>query len=64
MIISGALGSHLDRHEHIGRGLIGKSGFELLMKDARFDGMPMVMEVPEGTEPEEMILLYQLERKK
>jgi len=57
----GALGSHLDRHDHIGKGLIGAAGFELLMNDARFNGIPMVLEVPEGDEPEEMIFLHNLE---
>jgi AP endonuclease-1 len=42
----GALGCHLDRHENIGKGRIGKEGFRRLMEDARFDGIPMILETP------------------
>lgn len=33
-----ALGSRRDRHENIGRGLIGLTCFQMLMNDARLDG--------------------------
>lgn len=49
--------SHLDRHETIGRGKIGITGFSLLMNDRRFDGIPMVLETPEGRYDEEMVKL-------
>lgn len=42
----GELGSHLDRHEHIGQGGIGLEGFRLLVNDARWDGVPMYLETP------------------
>jgi deoxyribonuclease-4 len=42
----GELGSHLDRHEHIGQGGIGPEGFRLLVNDARWDGVPMYLETP------------------
>jgi deoxyribonuclease-4 len=42
----GALGSHLDRHEQIGKGLIGLEGFRNFMNDARWEGIPMVLETP------------------
>ena len=32
------LGSKRDRHENIGRGLIGMTCFECLMNDSRLDG--------------------------
>lgn len=35
-----ALGSKRDRHENIGRGLIGMQLFECLMNDPRLDGKP------------------------
>ncbi|CAI2324167.1 unnamed protein product [Caenorhabditis sp. 36 PRJEB53466] len=57
----GDLGSHLDRHEHIGAGKLGTRTFELLMKDARLNGIPMIFETPEGKYPEEMMLLYGME---
>jgi len=40
------LGSHLDRHTHIGQGEIGLDGFRLLMNDPRFAHHPMVLETP------------------
>ncbi|MFQ5986718.1 MAG: deoxyribonuclease IV [Thermoplasmata archaeon] len=42
----GELGSHLDRHEHIGQGGIGLEGFRLLVNDARWDRVPMYLETP------------------
>lgn len=42
----GELGCHLDRHENIGKGKIGKEGFQRLMEDARLDGIPMILETP------------------
>jgi deoxyribonuclease-4 len=42
----GELGSHLDRHEHIGQGGIGLEGFRLLVNDERWDGVPMYLETP------------------
>jgi deoxyribonuclease-4 len=44
----GALGSHLDRHAHIGRGEVGLETFRLLLNDARFRGLPMVIETEKG----------------
>lgn len=51
----GTLGSHLDRHEHIGDGQIGLEGFRLLMNDARFCDAPMVLETPKGKDGAEDI---------
>jgi deoxyribonuclease-4 len=42
----GALGSHLDRHVHIGEGAIGVEGFRLVLNDPRWDGTPMLLETP------------------
>ena len=42
----GDLGSKKDRHEHIGKGKIGLEAFRLLMNDARFVQLPMVLETP------------------
>ncbi|MBI2346113.1 MAG: deoxyribonuclease IV [Deltaproteobacteria bacterium] len=42
------LGSRVDRHEHIGKGAIGLSGFRLLMRDLSLRAVPMVMETPKG----------------
>lgn len=40
------LGSHVDRHEHIGRGTIGREGFAALMQDGRFQEVPKILETP------------------
>lgn len=38
------LNSRLDRHHSLGQGFIGNAAFEFIMQDARFDGIPMVLE--------------------
>lgn len=43
-------GSRVDRHAHIGRGLIGKEAFRLLVNDRRFRKVPMYIETPKGQE--------------
>jgi deoxyribonuclease-4 len=40
------LGSRRDRHEHIGKGKIGKEAFRLLLNDRRFKKIPMYLETP------------------
>lgn len=47
------LGSHVDRHEHIGKGKIGKEGFRFLMNDERFRSIPKILETPKGPEMKE-----------
>lgn len=42
----GGMGSHLDRHEHLGMGSIGEEGFRTLLHDGRLRAVPMVMETP------------------
>ncbi|KHN50923.1 deoxyribonuclease IV [Pectobacterium fontis] len=37
-------GSRVDRHHSLGEGNIGKTAFSYIMKDARFDGIPMILE--------------------
>ncbi|MFO0838845.1 MAG: deoxyribonuclease IV [Phycisphaerae bacterium] len=48
----GDLGSHLDRHEHIGKGKIGVAGFRNVLRDDRFHGVPMILETPKETAPD------------
>ncbi|MDH5637685.1 MAG: deoxyribonuclease IV [Nitrospinota bacterium] len=48
-------GSRVDRHEHIGKGYIGKPGFDLLVNDKRFVSTPMVLETPKGPDGREDI---------
>ncbi|MFH1171896.1 MAG: deoxyribonuclease IV [bacterium] len=40
------LGSHKDRHEHIGKGKIGMAGFHALMHNSRFSNINLVLETP------------------
>lgn len=47
------LGSRVDRHAHIGKGLIGKEAFRFLLNDARFKKVPMYLETPKGTPQEQ-----------
>ncbi len=42
------LGSRKDRHEHIGRGEVGREAFRLILNDRRFRDLPMVLETPKG----------------
>jgi deoxyribonuclease-4 len=46
-----ALGSCLDRHEHIGRGRLGLRPFRRLLNDPRLVGVPKVLETPKEPEP-------------
>ena len=39
-------GSKVDRHEHIGLGIIGGTGLSLLLNDERFDHIDYIMETP------------------
>jgi deoxyribonuclease-4 len=42
----GALGSNLDRHEHIGLGKIGEVGFATILAHGTLRNLPMVLETP------------------
>ncbi len=42
------LGSKVDRHAHIGEGELGKAPFSFLLADARFAGIPGVLETEHG----------------
>ena len=39
-------GSRVDRHEHIGKGCLGLEPFRMLLNDARFAHLPMLLETP------------------
>ena len=57
-----ALGTRVDRHDSIGKGLIGMDFFKRFMKDERFNGMPIVLETPdESLWAEEIRLLRSFE---
>jgi deoxyribonuclease-4 len=40
------LGSRVDRHESLGQGKIGFDLFSFIMRDDRFDGIPLILETP------------------
>jgi deoxyribonuclease-4 len=53
------LGSHVDRHDSLGKGKIGLDAFRFLMNDKRIDDIPMVLEtIDESIWAEEIKLLY------
>lgn len=57
-----ALGSHVDRHESIGKGKIGLEAFRYIMNDERMDDIPLVLEtIDESIWAEEIRLLYALQ---
>jgi deoxyribonuclease-4 len=55
----GTLGSHLDRHVHIGEGEIGVEGFRLIINDPRWDGIPMLLETPKEDDLKEDLMNLQ-----
>ncbi len=58
------LATRVDRHAPIGDGFLGLEPFRLLMQDARFDDLPLILETPEPNRwPDEIKLLYSLEKK-
>lgn len=49
------LGSHVDRHDHIGAGLIGLEGFRNVVNDERFRDLPGLLETPKSEDLHEDI---------
>ncbi|MCM1349523.1 MAG: deoxyribonuclease IV [Firmicutes bacterium] len=55
------LGSHVDRHESLGKGMIGPDFFRMMMNDPRLDSIPLILETPdESLWPQEIAWLYSL----
>jgi deoxyribonuclease-4 len=46
-------GSRRDRHAHIGEGSVGLEGFRLILNDARFSQIPMLLETPKSDDMHE-----------
>ncbi len=42
------VGSHVDRHTHIGQGMLGLEPFRMILNDPRFDGLPGLLETPKS----------------
>ncbi|HEU4335349.1 MAG TPA: deoxyribonuclease IV [Candidatus Eisenbacteria bacterium] len=43
-------GSHVDRHEHIGKGKIGAAAFGRILRDPRLMAVPKILETPKGAD--------------
>lgn len=57
------LGSRVDRHEHIGKGAIGRNGFQFMMQDERLKRIPKILETPKGEDLKEDIMNLDVLRK-
>jgi deoxyribonuclease-4 len=57
------LGSRVDRHDNVGKGLIGIELFKMVMQDERLNNLPIILETPDETLwAEEIRLLRSFER--
>lgn len=57
------VGSHVDRHESLGKGAIGARLFELIMNDPRTDNIPLILETPDDTIwADEIAWMYSLQK--
>lgn len=53
------LASKVDRHESLGKGILGADFFKYLMNDSRFDNIPLILETPnDDIWAEEIAWLY------
>lgn len=50
-------GSHIDRHAPLGQGMLGLEPFKKMMKDSRFNNIPIILETPDDTLWKEEIAL-------
>ncbi len=58
------LGSRVDRHDSVGKGLIGLDLFKMVMQDDRFNQLPIILETPdEALWAEEIKLLRSFEKR-
>jgi len=58
----GELGSHLDRHENIGRGRIGEAGFRRILRHPGFRDKPFILETPVDEEGDDLRNVEALKR--
>jgi deoxyribonuclease IV len=57
------LGSRVDRHDSLGEGFLGLDIFRRIMKDERFDNIPLIMETPDDSKwKEEIELLKSMQK--
>jgi len=59
------LGSRVDRHEYIGKGSLGLQVFHALVRDARFQETPMLLEIPHMAvkDKQNLVLLRRLRKR-
>lgn len=55
------LGSRVDRHEHIGKGFLGKDAFKFLLNDERLVSVPKILETPNDGRGDDLGVLRGLE---
>lgn len=57
------LASRVDRHDSLGKGVMGMDMFSFIMNDPRLDNLPLILETPdESIWAEEIQLLYSLQK--
>ncbi len=55
------MGTRVDRHEVLGNGFLGSEVFKRIMRDNRFEEIPLILETPDDTRwKEEIAFLYSL----
>ncbi len=61
----GALSSHYDRHDHIGKGKIGLAGMKRIITHPKLKNIPMILETPkddETSDPSNLALVRKLSK--
>jgi len=53
----GALGSHHDRHDHIGKGSIGLEGLKRIINHPKLRNLPFILETPKKSEEDDIMNL-------
>ena len=56
------LGSHIDRHENIGKGKIGIKGFEAILKEPRLKDLDFILETPKERVEKDLEILRRLRK--
>ena len=55
------LSTRVDRHDSLGKGVMGMDTFRFILQDSRFDNIPLILETPDETLwAEEIALLYSM----
>ncbi len=56
------LGSHHDRHEHIGKGNIGLEGMKRIINHPKLRDLPFILETPKRTDEDDLMNLNTVRR--